>query len=206
MTLDEGPVVCCIATEVSEYMLGRAREYPVCMMILAELRYAQLLLMTRDSEKSGNKDDVELCLAALRLRLVFNTVSSAYKNVQICCEMLKWWFVATSAQRILFEEFFFTKLSTNGRPIWADRCIAWSMKHLRSFLSKYATQNHNEKLGGLVHDIPVRGQRRSNLRNLLTKTKVVTRDPRVPFNEATVAVSEPYVETYLRFMKEHLKG
>ena len=206
MRLDEGPVVGYTATEVNEYMLDRAREYPVCMMILAELRYAELVLMTRDSEKSGNKGDVELFLAALRLKLVFYTVSNAYKYVQICCEMLKWWFIASSAQRILFEEFFFTKLSTNGRPIWADRCIEWSMKHLRSFLGKHATQNHNEKMDRLEHDIPVRVQRRSNLRNRFTKTKVATSHSRVPFNEATVAVSEPYVETYLRLSKANVWG
>ena len=105
-------------------MFDRAREYPVRMKILAELRYAEIVLsMTRDFEISGSTGDVELFLAALRLKLVSNTVSNAYKYVQICCEMLKLWFITSSAQRILFKEFFFTKLSADDRPIWAYRRI-----------------------------------------------------------------------------------
>ena len=71
----------------------------------------------------------------------------------------------------------FKKLCAYGRAIWADRCIEWSMKYLQSFLGKHAMQNHNEKMDRLVHDISVRVKRRSNVRNLLTRTKVATSDP-----------------------------
>jgi hypothetical protein len=64
---------------------------PLCMTVLLELQYAspsEVLLMLRDSEKSGNVGSVPLFLTCVRFSLLLFTVSHTIKYVQICCELL----------------------------------------------------------------------------------------------------------------------
>ena len=72
------------------------------MGILLDLRLAEVSMMIRDAEKSGDHGDVDLFLAALRLALPIFAVTHAVKYVRCICEFLKWWETASDAMRMTF--------------------------------------------------------------------------------------------------------
>lgn len=140
-------------TEVDDHMWHRASQHPLCMGVLLELRFAEVTIMMRDSEKDGDVGDVELFLTCIRLCLVLYTVTHATKYVPICCHFLQWWECSSDAEKILFKNFLFTRKSPNGKPLWADRSMEWVMKALRQFLGKHARQGHEGKMHKVVSSV-----------------------------------------------------
>jgi hypothetical protein len=74
--------------QVNSYMLERAASCPFAMAVLMELRFAEVTIIMRDSEKSGPCGDVDLFLTGVRFSLVLFTVTHAVKYVRICTKFL----------------------------------------------------------------------------------------------------------------------
>jgi hypothetical protein len=69
---------------------------------------------------------------------------------------LYWWETASPAEKVIFKEFVFTRLSQNGLPIWSDCCIEWTMGHIQEFMGKHHHLGHEAKLHRIVPEIPWR--------------------------------------------------
>lgn len=143
-------------TEVLQHQLACAKANPNSLFALMELRYATLLLMLRDSEKAGRKGDLALFIASVRLSLPFCAVTNAYRYVEIGCDFLVWWETASDADRKLFENFIYTRQSENGLPIWSDRCIEWTMGHIRQYMGKLQRRGHDSRMHKTVAELPWR--------------------------------------------------
>jgi hypothetical protein len=157
--------------EVHQYMVARAEKYPTVMAILLDLRLITIDFMIRDTEKSGDRGDLDLFLQSMRLSLVFFACTNATKYVRTVCEFLEWYYCASTAEKVLFRKYYFCKMTPNGRPIWGDRAVEKTMLHIRQFMGRYARPNHDNVLEKVVTDIPFRQEAMRNLRDLLGRER-----------------------------------
>ena len=155
------------AVDVHRHMLDRAVEYPICMAALLDLRLVEISFMIRDAEKSGEHGDVELFVTTMRFALALFTVTHATNYAHIVCDFLEWYELASVADKAFFTRWLYTKASPFGKPIWVDRGVEWSIRHIRTFLGKKAMTNQDQRMEHVVHDIPFRVKARTDLRGLL---------------------------------------
>jgi len=139
--------------EVLAHMNSRAADYPLALYFLMEIRFAILCIMIRDSEKSGKKGNPALFIACMRLSLPFLAVSNSYRYVKVLCQFLSCWETSSEAEKKLFTEFIYTRISPYGLPIWSDRCIEWTMGHIRDFMGKFHRPGHDSKMYRAVPEI-----------------------------------------------------
>jgi len=124
------------------------------MSVVMELRFAKVTLIMQDSEKSGPHRDVDLAVTGLGFSMVIFSLTYAVKYVKIGAEFLHWWATASDAEKGIFQNFIFTKISPNGHPIWAERCAESTMRHLHIFLGKHRQQRQEMKVQKVVNNIP----------------------------------------------------
>lgn len=191
---------------VHRHMLERAEEHPVCMAILLNLRFVEIALMIRDTEKSGEHGDVDLFLTTIRLALPVFTASHSVNYVHICCDFLEWWALASEAEKLFFRKYLFTQKSPLGKPVWVDKAIEWTMRHLRIFLGRYARPNQNQCVEKAVADIPFRMASKRDVRALSWRESNLDMYSSAAFNMQTVQLSKVFVETYLKAVDANLWG
>lgn len=200
---DDRPIT---AADVHEHMLERALEYPVCMAVLLTLRFIEIAFMVRDSEKSGEHGDVDLFLATMRLSLPIFAASHATYYMHICCDFLEWWEMASEAEKVFFRKYLFTQKSPLGKPVWADRAVEWTMRHVRMFLGRYARPNQNQRIDRVVAEIPFRMAARRDLRAITWRENNLDMYSSVAFNLQSVKLSKVYIKTYLKARRTNLWG
>jgi hypothetical protein len=154
--------------QIHEYMLKRAVDIPMVMAVLFDLRLLEIALMIRDSEKTGTHGDISLFLSTLRLSLSLFTITHATNYCHLVAEFLEWWELASDAERTLFKNFYYTKVSPYGKPIWVDKGVEWTVRHIRGFMGhRVRPTNHNSIVERIVSEIPRRTQAKRDLRNIL---------------------------------------
>jgi len=180
---------------IHEHMLQRAVEVPLCMAVLLDLRLLEIAFMIRDSEKVGTNGDVKMFIASMRLSLPLFAVTNAKNYCHIISEFLEWHAVSSEAEKVLFENFYYTKLSPNGKPIWADRGVEWTVRHIRRFLGhRVRPRNHDQVVERVVSEVPFRIRAKSDLRYLLgteNSEEYTTMD----WNDQTFQIGAPFLHT-----------
>jgi len=190
--------------QVNNHMMQRAATCPFAMAVLLELRFAEVTIIMRDSEKSGPRGDVDLFLTGMRFSLILFTVTHAVKYVRICTEFLHWWATSSDAEKILFKNFIYTKLTAHGRPIWADRCVEKTMMHLRMFLGKHKGQGQDVKVLHSALGMQDHLEKRRGAKELHEHDE--TRSNDVSWNDHERPISHVFVQTYLACKKINLYG
>jgi hypothetical protein len=115
------------AVEVHEFMLERAREFPICALALLEIRIGSVLKLMRNSEKLGRRGCVETFFSAIRLIMPLFAVTHKSDYMYLCQDLLKWHHCASPAQRKIYEEFIFTQLTANESSIFHDTFVELSV-------------------------------------------------------------------------------
>lgn len=192
--------------DIHDHMVERAIQHPVCMAVLLDLRLLEIVFAMRDAEKSGKYGDVNLFLATTRLSLVIFMVTHATNYAHIACDFLEWHATASEAQKKYFERYLYTKLSPNGKPVWVDRGVEWTIRHVRMFLGKYARPNQNDLMDRVVPDIPFRVGAKRDLRAVMGIDSNMDVYSSVAWNQNKVQLSKVYIETYLANMESNLWG
>ena len=92
-----------------DHMVNQAKKYPIVMMVLMELRFAQLTFMLHESERNGG--DVNLFLTAQKFlgRLYASTHCTKYVSMLTG---------SSPAEKINFEKGIFTRKTKNGDSIF----------------------------------------------------------------------------------------
>ena len=67
-----GPVS---SAEMNEFMIQRAKEYPICLLVLLELRAGILALMMHNLECIGKRGCVQLFLSALKVACLLSCLT-----------------------------------------------------------------------------------------------------------------------------------
>jgi hypothetical protein len=164
------------AVDVDDWMLERAQEHDLCMTVLMDLRFAEIGYMIRDSEREGKRGNLQLFRIGAKLSLLLFARTHATKYVRIAVEYWIWWRCCSEADKILYEAFFFTKLTVNGTPIWVDRFVEWMNKDVREYLGKYAKPNQELLLQRAALLLKDRKRDRSELNRLFSHNKKKTKE------------------------------
>lgn len=192
--------------DVHNHMIDRAVEHPICMAVLLDLRLVEIALLIRDSEKSGERGDINLFITTMKFALTLFVVTHATHYAKICCEFLEWWELSSEADKKFFTTYLFTKMSPNGKPIWVDRGVEWTIRHVRMFLGRYARPNHADKMDKIVPEIEFRVGAKRDLRTVLGWHNNMDIYSSIDWNAQVVKLSKVYVETYLGIMETNLWG
>ena len=124
------------AVEVNDFMIQRAIEYPICALALLEIRVGTVIKLMRNSEKRGKRGCVSLFFTAIRLIMPLFAVTHKTDYMNLCQEILKWYYCASPAQRKIYEELIFTQLTANGTPIFHDIFVELSVMNIRAYAGK----------------------------------------------------------------------
>lgn len=160
-------------TDVVDFMLERAKTYPIIMCILIELRLAEVIFMLHESEKLSNS---KLYVAAIKFLLPLFASTHATKYVSMCIDFLVKWFCESDAFRIIFEKALLTRKTKNGKNIFADRSVEWMIRDFRTWLGKHTSPHHDS----LIEEVAMTMNERKKIKiegsSKTKKRKIPSRD------------------------------
>jgi hypothetical protein len=179
---------------VHKHMLHEAAKKPIANAILCDLHLLEIYFLLRDSEKSGCLD---WFIAALRLMQPLFATTNAWKYVEICSDLLVWWETASEAEKVLVENFIFTRPTPDGKRLFIDRRQEIFNLLFRDELGHNVLPGHEAKMLGLS----------MRMQELLETKKVASfvkgsdfTKPSMNFNQSTTQalLLENFVLIYVR--------
>ena len=126
------------AADVIDSMTKRALEHPLMLVMLIELRLAELTFMLHEAERKG---DAGIYITAKKYLAALFAISHATKYVSMTIDFFVSIFCFSEADRKIFEKGIFVRKTKNGRTIFSDRFVEWMMKDFRTWLGKMASAN-----------------------------------------------------------------
>ncbi len=142
------PIHSFCAADVIDFMLERAKKYPIVMVMLLEVRYAEVLFMLHEAEK---KADVDLYLTAHKYLLPLFASTHAIKYVHMLSGFLVDWHCMSTAEKCIFAKGLFTRKTKNGCNIFSDRYVELT----RPTLTKVFTAHTNNPLLAPSHSCTI---------------------------------------------------
>eukprot|EP00986_Skeletonema_menzelii_P002100 scaffold575_cov121-Skeletonema_menzelii.AAC.1 len=139
--------------DVHKYMLGRAAKYPFLKAVLNDIRYAEIAKMMKMSAKIGKRGSVDLWLTSVRFALTLWSTTHATEYVRLGCELLRCWHCFSPAEKQLYSNEVFTRLTANGKPEAADLNMEKSVLHVRNKLGKNDREGMEIKMEGACNKI-----------------------------------------------------
>ena len=130
------PEIKICAADVVDFIVKRAKEYPIVMVILLEVRYAEVIFMLHKAEQDANAD---LYVTALKFLIPLFASTHATKYTNMVARFLVDWYCMPDAEKTIFTKGVFTRKTKNGRNIWSDKFVEWMMRDLRMWCSHVAT-------------------------------------------------------------------
>ena len=124
------------SVEVNDFMLQRAKEYPICALALLELRIGSILKLMRNAEKLGPRGCIHTFFTTIRLIMPLFAVTHKKDYMYLCQDLLKWYHCASDAQRLIYEKCVFTQLTALGKPIFHDNAVENIVRDFRNALGK----------------------------------------------------------------------
>ncbi len=126
--------------DVVDHMVACAKEHPIALCILLELRFAEVIFMLHESEKRSKND---LFIAAMKFMLPLFATNHATKYVSLVSDFLVDWFCSSDAEKIIYAKAIFTRKTKNGANVFTDRYFEWMVKDLRLWLGKFTSLHHH---------------------------------------------------------------
>jgi len=157
------------AKEVHEFMLERGEDHATCAFALLELRMGAIAKMMRCSERLGKEEGVKLFFTTLKFALRLFTITHKTEYVCLGCDLLRWYYCASPAQRKIYDNCIFTQTTSKGVSVFHDYFVELSVKDLREFTGKVYYQGLGAELEYLTATIPERDGERNDARTLRDK-------------------------------------
>ena len=104
------------AKEVVDHMLARAKEWPIVMMVLIELRFAELTFMLKESQRNGGDVDLYHTATKFLSRLYAGTHCTKYTH--LITELFVDWYCSSDSEKVIFAKGIFTRKTKNGETIF----------------------------------------------------------------------------------------
>ena len=155
------------AVEVNDFMLERAEKYPLCALFLFELRVGSIIRLMINSERMGDQAGcVKYFFTAIKLAMPLFAITHKTDYMLLCTELLIWYHCASPAERIIYEKFVFTRLTSNGKSCFHDLFVELSVKDLRRECGKVYTKGMDTKVEVAAAMIPSTAGNDSSIQTL----------------------------------------
>ena len=89
------------AADIHQYMLKQSEKSPFRMVVIMQLRYAEISKLMKMSARIGKWGSVKLFLTAIRFALPLWATTHAVEYVRLGCDLLQFWTYASPAVRAL---------------------------------------------------------------------------------------------------------
>lgn len=151
------------AVEVNDFMLERARQYPLCALFLLENRVSRIVKLMINSERMGDQTGcVKHFFAAMRLAMPLFAVTHKTDYMMLCTELLIWYDCASDAERLIYGRFIFTRLTANGKSCFHDLFVELSVMDTRKVCGRVSVKGLETKLNHAAATIPANSGRDSS--------------------------------------------
>lgn len=137
------------AKMLDDHMTARASENPRCAAMLLQISFDCVIRMLKESERKGDRD---LFLGGMKFTQMLFVNSNAYKYVMMVFHMMIMGYCASEAELELIELALFRK-TTNGKLIYTDRSVEWSMKIVRRFLGRFYNRALDQRFKNLTNKL-----------------------------------------------------
>jgi hypothetical protein len=131
------------AQQLMNYMLERAKEYPICFVMLLQLRFTELALALTDAERAGPEGKALYDSAARLLQGLFS-VTNAFGYLYLGVHEDLEYQCASERQRLIHKLYAFVKETPNGKYIFTDRRVEWAVKDIRKFVDRQWDSRYSE--------------------------------------------------------------
>ena len=135
---DNSPSVSPV--DVLDHMITRAKSHPIALCILVELRYAEVIFMLQDCERTSRCD---LFLASIKFLSPLLATTHATTYVSMTADFLIDWSCMSDPEKIIYAKALLTRKTIHGCNIFMDRFVEWMIKDFRQWLGKYISPNHH---------------------------------------------------------------
>jgi hypothetical protein len=178
--------------DIVDHMISRAKEHKIAMVALIQLRLAECLFLLLDSE--SNRDGA-MYRTALKFLAIFFCSAHSPKYVSLGSDFFVDWHCSSEADKALFESILFRK-TVNGRSIFGDRFVEWTIRDLRMFLGDHAIGDHHNSL---VYRISLLLNDKKILRNV-TKSQASDKS----LQQSHLRINKVYCETFIYFVESKI--
>ena len=120
-----------------------------------------------NSERMGDQAGcVEYFFTAIKLAMPLYAITHKTDYMLLCTELLIWYHCASPAERIIYEKFIFTRVTSNGKSCFHDLFVELSVKDLRRECGKVHTKGMDTKVEVAAAMIPSTAGNDSSIQTL----------------------------------------
>jgi hypothetical protein len=137
--------------QLHEFMLERARLYPVCMMLVIYTRFVEIQKIMKLSERAGTRGDIDMFHSALRLALPLFAMTHKTDYMRLICDELVKSKCISPAEEVIHKNFLFTQVDSTGYAVHSDLFVELAIRWSRSHTGKKVFRNLDAKLEQSVY-------------------------------------------------------
>ena len=164
-------------SELINFMVERAKVNPQAFIILMYLRFVDLVFMLQHAESKARSD---LYLSAVRYAMILFINANATDYIEMTCNMSTQRACMSEAERRIFDTFVLFRKTRNGKSIFTDRCMEWTMRDIRRYLGNFfnsSTPHHLERIVLQMNEhLEVNGRAKKDLKqppkNISSRCKI----------------------------------
>lgn len=130
------------STDVIDHIIKRAIEYPMVHTVTMTFPIFCLLTMLQNAERNADAEAYNGIM-----RLLVNVFASAHQTgyVYLITRYFVNWYCASEAEREITAKGYLFKKTVNGRNIFCDRFVEWTVRYLRQTTGKKAlSRNYSQ--------------------------------------------------------------
>ena len=115
------------AVDVNNYVIKRAKEQPLVVSFLNDIRLSEIVLMYQYAEREAN---LKLYQSACKFSGPVYATTNATKYVSMESDELVEWRLKSQLDREIYEKFAFFRKTQNGQNIYGDRFVEWIVEEI----------------------------------------------------------------------------
>lgn len=171
--------------EVVDFCLSRMKRNPQLFIMILDLRFQEVIFMLLRAEGQRR---VDLYIAAMKIAMTLFVNTNATNYVEMVCNFVIDRSCMSEAERMIHDEFILFRRTRNGKSIFCDRCVEWTMRDIRRELGKFFNSSTYSQLIDIL--LEMNDNKTSQGRNRKDSSSTVSRKTRI---EIDACFLESYV-------------
>lgn len=132
--------------ELVKFIIYRASRNPQTFVLLLEMRFDEVIFLLQRAEYIAC---AKLYCTAMKFALLLAVNANASNYVEMICNFFIERYCMSESMKKILDKFILFRKTKNGKNIFSDRFVEWTMRDVRQYLGKYfkkSTTNQLEKL------------------------------------------------------------
>lgn len=179
-----------------DFIKEKSKSDALRMVIDLHCKFARILLMLRDSWRSGNHGNIKLYHAAMRYLIILEMITHSTNYIRTNFYFLRWWHCASTCQKKIFDHFLWTRWSPNGSVQPSDEQTEKVIGDGRNITGKTVRPGQEAKIYAEFPQIPDKVAANARARpNRMYKT-LWDDGGTIPYHERDYELGEVFVTSY----------